>query len=72
MPRPEDRFSRTVEDAAAYERWRAQDDYLEREEFLDHREPDEEWDDDPDPEDYDPCNCSDPTCPCGGRKQGLP
>jgi len=58
MNLPEDYFTRTISDAAAYERWRTKNDpdYYERDER------DEEC------EDYDRCGCSDPCCPCEGPK----
>lgn len=67
MPRPEDTRSNTVADAEAYERWRAQDDV--EEEPLDYYPEDDEPDED---EYYDDCGCSDPCCPCEGRKSGTP
>lgn len=60
MPAPEDRFTNTVADAAAYEGWRASGDP----ELVD--EYDDNVFDDYDEEDDDgPC-CSDFSCPCGG------
>jgi len=72
MSSPEDRFSRTVADAATYERWRAKNDpdsyYEEDESYYD------EYDDDDDEydEDYNQCCCNDPCCPCEGPKRGHP
>lgn len=61
MTRPEDTGSNTVEDAADYERWRADgdapDDEVEAPEDGDG-EAEEDEDDGP------CCNCFD--CPCGG------
>jgi len=63
----EDVYTNTVEDAADYERRRAADDddrhddakadaYISEDDYIE--------DDDRE------CNCSDPGCPCGGRKYG--
>jgi len=57
----EDRASRTVADAAKWERERAA--RLERIEEKHYDEVEEEVDEDP-------CGCSDPGCPCSGRKRG--
>ena len=61
----EDNFTRTVDGA------RAHAERLAREEEWMYRE----WvDDDAEEEDEDTedeCNCSDPGCPCGGRKRGT-
>ena len=58
-----DERSNTVEDAVEFEHY-----------FNSHMyddECDDEYDEDED-EDEDDCNCSDPCCPCGGRKRGTP
>jgi len=64
---PEDRFTNTVADAAAYEAYRSRDDdhYDEREEAYDEARYEAEADDD-DEEDY--CGCGDvlECAICGG------
>ena len=73
MAKPEDNFTNTVADAAAYERWRAQDDYPDEYAWPDYLAGDDlglpENEDD---EDEDRCGCSDPCCPCEGIKRGVP
>ena len=64
---PEDAFTNTVEDAAAYEMWRSRGEEDNSEE-SDYDESEEDNEDEPD--DY--CGCSDPGCPCTGSKRGIP
>ena len=61
----EDTGSRTPEDAAAFEAWRAR--RYDEDPIPDG--PDEYPDATKDP-DADECMCSDPGCPCGGEKRG--
>lgn len=65
----EDRGTRTVADAAAWEYERARDAGELDDPFADYS-PEDDYDDD-DPQ-YDDCRCSDPGCPCTGVKRGGP
>ena len=61
-----DHMTSTVDGAAAFEAARADYDI--------HEQPDlgDEPDYDPDEDYEDECGCSDPCCPCGGSKWGIP
>lgn len=63
MTRSDDTYSHTLEDAAE---WHAR----HHDEQHAHT-PDYDPDDDGPVEDDD-CGCTDPACPCGGRKVGVP
>jgi len=71
---PEDLGSRSVADAAAYERWRQR----EAQDLTENYGPDRldevfaQWGQttDEDPSIEDECMCSDPGCPCAGTKRG--
>lgn len=68
MPVPEDRFTNSVSDAAAYERYRSKmDEEDDRPSLADVSDSQQERD-----EDFDDCQCSDPGCPCSGAKRGGP
>ena len=55
----EDTFTRTVEDAEAFERWRAGPYFIDEDDFDDDA-PDDDADDA-----NEPC-CNEFSCPCGG------
>ena len=60
----EDTFTRTVEDAEAFERWRAGPYFIDEDDFDDDAPDDDAPDDDAD-DANEPC-CNEFSCPCGG------
>lgn len=62
----EDYQTNSVDGAAAFERGRAA--RYDYDDIDDDYEPDVSEAED----NYDDCNCSDPTCPCSGFKRGIP
>ena len=65
-----DERSNTLEDAASFERYFNSHMYPRDDEDYDDEDYEDEDEDKED--DYDRCNCSDPCCPCGGLKRGIP